>query len=459
MACNTFDPDPSLKLTFSVDTLRFDTVFTGMGSATRRVTLYNNNSTELIVHTAFLKKGKFFHVNIDGEANLDSIADIHLAPGDSLFVFVKVNIDPNNDNSPVLVEDELVIQTNSLQTLYLEACGQNVTILRQHQVLSTQTLTDKKPYLIYDYLVVDTLASLNIQPGARLYLHDGAQIVVYGSITAEGTLEKPITFRGDRLDDIYDSIPYHYVSGKWGGIFLMNDGATPATWKFDHCDILSGTIGLYAYGDNPAKCPNLQLINSRVHNFSQYGICLMNTNSTIANCEISNCASYCAYLQGGQHNFIHNTIASYFGSTYYRIQNTKKDTLSAVFINNLSKSYAKTDVYFANNIITGVQRNNIRLATPLPQYYSGRIEHNFLKADTCKLIAFADNVYAQDTDSALFVNTYYDKDYTYYNFELDSLSPARGIADPAVTALYPLDRLGRTRKTDTPDAGCYEYTE
>ena len=42
--------------------------------------------------------------------------------------------------------------------------------------------------------------------------------------------------------------------------------------------------------------------------------------------------------------------------------------------------------------------------------------------------------------------------------DMDSLSPARGIADSVAALLYPYDRLGNRRKLH-PDAGCYEYME
>ena len=46
--------------------------------------------------------------------------------------------------------------------------------------------------------------------------------------------------------------------------------------------------------------------------------------------------------------------------------------------------------------------------------------------------------------------------YKYYDFQLDSLSPARALADSTIAQQYPYDRLGIRRKS-LPDAGCYEY--
>ena len=48
-------------------------------------------------------------------------------------------------------------------------------------------------------------------------------------------------------------------------------------------------------------------------------------------------------------------------------------------------------------------------------------------------------------------------DYQYYDFRLDSLSPARGIGDSAVASRYPKDLLGNERTS--ADAGCYVFVE
>ena len=82
---------------------------------------------------------------------------------------------------------------------------------------------------------------------------------------------------------------------------------------------------------------------------------------------------------------------------------------------------------------------------------------NYLQTDSLPETFAQQNVYASDSDSIVFRNVYYLlKEYRYYDFQLDSLSPARGIADSVVALQYQYDRLGIRRKTK-PDAGCYEY--
>ena len=111
-----------------------------------------------------------------------------------------------------------------------------------------------------------------------------------------------------------------------------------------------------------------------------------------------------------------------------------------------------------NSIIAGVKRNSLMLATPLDDYYSGEFAYSYLQTDTLGQRFAHDNVYAQKRDTTLFVCDLYEDKEQYYDFRLDSLSPARDIADSLIATRYPLDRLGKNRLEDgKPDAGCYEY--
>ncbi len=456
--------NPNLQLTFSHDSLLFDTVFTDMGSSTKRMMVYNPNKNALLIERVEMKNGESFFINLDGENQLENLRDITLRGGDSLFLFVRAEIDPQNVNTPVLVEDAIVFHVNrKTQTIYLQAYGQDVEIMRSDEKFvqyDNLLIDNKKPYLIYDTLVV--AGNLTIKKGATLYMHSGAMIYAYGNVTAKGTLEEPIVIRGDRTDMLFDSVPYRVASAQWNGLYLVHlaDWRTP-TYTLDYVDILSGTIGLYALSENANKRPKMSLTNARIHNHSVYGLVLQNVDATVVNTEISNCASYCVYVAGGTHNFVHNTIASYFGFPYttINIHNTPREDVAAVYINNLSKNLAPTTTSFYNCIITGARKNNVVVATPLPDYYEGKFVGNYLLADSLSETFAQHNVYASDSDTVVFRNVYYlTKEYRYYDFQLDSLSPARGIADSVMASHFPTDRLGIRRKAH-PDAGCYEYEE
>ncbi len=449
--------DPAAQLTFSVDTLRFDTVFTGMQTPTLKFVVRNPQKEAIQISAITLKENKYFRINVDGETQTEQMQNILLPGKDSLFVFVKADIDKQNQNNPVFIEDAICFNVNGReQVVTIEAYGQDITILRQHWFTDDTTLSNEKPYLVYDYLAVDTARTLTIPEGTTIYMHDNAQIYIFGNLKAEGTLQKPIRVRGDRLDDMLVDVPYDYVAGRWGSIYLVQpeENNQTNTYDINYLEINSGIIGLACLNTNPYQKSQLRLINSRIHNFAQYGLYLQNTDAEIANCEISNCASYCVYLAGGEHRFTHNTVASYF--TGGNIQPVAREDVAAVYVNNLSKQTAKTTAYFYNNVIAGVRENNVVLATPLPDYYLGDFSHNYLRADSANA-NFADNVFYEKNDT-IFRNTQFTLERGYYNFMLDSVSPARGIGDIEVAKHYPLDRLGNPRPTDAaPDAGCYQW--
>lgn len=454
--------DPTLALKFSHDTVLFDTVFTTMGSSTKQIMVYNPNKNAIQIDQVSMREGKYFKINLDGENNLDQLRDITIRGGDSLFLFIRTYIDPLNENSPVFIEDDIAFGVNGhVQKINLQAYGQDVEKIRipGDSLIMTLSLTSQKPYLLYDTLNV---GNLTIEAGTTIYMHTGAGVYVYGSMKAQGTKEKPIVFRGDRTDRLFDSVPYRMASGQWDGIYLLHaQGMMPPTYTLDYVDILSGSVGLYVYSESTALIlPKLTMKNSRIHNHSIYGLVVQNVDAEVVNCEISNCASYCVYLAGGKHQFVHNTIAAYYGYPYTNLnihQNIIPEDVAAVYINNLSKNNAKTISSFTNCIITGGRKQSLMVATPLPDYYEGRFEGNYLRCDSLDEVFAKNNVYASDSDTMVFRNTYYlYEKYHYYDFHLDSLSPARGIGDSIMALKYPTDIVGCPRK-GKPDAGCYEY--
>ena len=457
--------DPSLQIYFSHDTVLFDTVFTDMGTSTHRVMIYNPNKNAVSIKQVSMQEGKYFHINLDGENDLDKLRDVIVRGEDSLFLFIRAHIDPLDENSPVLIEDNIAFLVNDqTQRITLQAYGQNIEKIQGDSglvVYQNLTLTNQKPYVLYDTIAV--AGKLSIEKGTTIYMHEGAAIYAYGSVLAQGTKEQPIIFRGDRTDKLFDSVPYRMASGQWNGIYLINDESfMPPTYCMEYVNILSGSVGLYAYSASTTRRPQLELKNSQIHNHSIYGVVLQNVDANVSNCEISNCASYCVYLAGGEHNFVHNTIAAYYGYPYSDLNihsNVIPEDVAAVYINDLSKNYAKTISSFSNCIITGGRKNNVVVATPLADEYKGQFVGNYLRADSLSEKFAHHNVYAAEEDTTVFRNIYYMyKKYHYYDFQLDSLSPARGIADSIIALSYPMDRIGNTRKPH-PDAGCYEYIE
>ncbi|MBR1878128.1 MAG: hypothetical protein IJ814_03870 [Paludibacteraceae bacterium] len=462
-ACREYQPssDPGAKLAFSCDTLCFDTVLTEQGSVTLQLMVYNPNKESVIIDRVWLDDGEAFKVNIDGEQDLSRLSDLPIYGGDSLFVFVRVaDFGATGVNDAVLIEDRLHfhLQTGSTQSVILEAYSQDAErlgIKGGRQQYRTYHFTADKPYLLFDTVIVT--GNVTIDAGTTIYMHNGAALYIGGNMTAIGTHAEPITIRGDRLDRLFDSVPYLYAAGSWDGIYLQTD--VPRTYHLQYVDILSGNVGLYAYSTCSGRLPKLAMNGCRIHNHSLYGLVLVNTDATVVNTEISNCASYCVYCSGGTHDFIHSTIASYFGYTTIHVQSVAKEDAAAVFIDNLQKTGPKTTSSFYNSIITGYQKNQLVVATPFDQYYPGIFLGNYLKTDSLRIPHAQENIYWQKSDTnAVFRNDFYEyKKYVYYDFRLDSLSPAIGIGDSIAALPYSTDRNGISRSMQKPDAGCYQH--
>ena len=472
-----FSSDPNHRLSFSVDTLSFDTVFSTITSSTKRIMVRNTNSKALRINEIGLAAGSssVFRINVDGEASANNrFQDIEISAKDSMYLFVSVNVEELNQDSPLFIEEQLFFQLNgSTQQIVLETFGQDVEIFRGKTILNDSTLTASKPYIIYDSLAIISEKTLTLAAGCRLYFHKNADLYVYGNLHAEGTAASPIVLRGDRFDKINFSspIPYNDVAGQWGGLYLIGNG----THKMKHVNINSGSVGVYLKPSSAAssipdvaEMPKLDIVNCKIHNFLFYGLAVQNADVTVLNSEISNTGSYSVYLNGGNHTFVHTTIANYFNSGVSALQPKNRDNAEpAVMIMNLERSAPMTS-RFLNCVIAGSFDNEFSLATRFPEHYEGTFRNTYIKRSTLDYLPFQpeDTILFYEKNDTIFKSTVLNYERKqYYNFEPDSVSPLRRLADPDITyfgtysadLLKDLNGVDRT-KSDKPAAGAYEWT-
>ena len=85
------------NLSFSVDTLVFDTVFTTIGSTTQQFKIYNKENKTVQIEEIQLMGGSNspFRINMDGLMGTE-FSKIELEGKDSLFTFVEVTLNVNN---------------------------------------------------------------------------------------------------------------------------------------------------------------------------------------------------------------------------------------------------------------------------------------------------------------------------------------------------------------------------
>ena len=85
-----YSSNPNHRLSFSVDTLSFDTVFTTIGSATKEFMIYNRNDQPLLISEIMLASGEEtgFRINVDGRKG-DHFQNVRIQADDSLYVLWK----------------------------------------------------------------------------------------------------------------------------------------------------------------------------------------------------------------------------------------------------------------------------------------------------------------------------------------------------------------------------------
>jgi hypothetical protein len=308
---DNYSSNPNLRLAFSTDTLSFDTVFTTVGSATKQFMVYNPNNKALnITSISLISKGSSgFRMNVDGRIGTD-FSNIEIRPKDSLYVFVEVTVDPQDKNNPFEIKDSVAFVLNgNRQMVLLQAYGQDVHIIKGGLKIEKDTLlSSERPYLIYDSLFVAPNVTLTIEAGAGFYLNQKAHIEVYGTVIARGTLENPIVFRGDRLDDLIPGqLAYDDTPGQWMGITFHPESFNN---QFEYVIVRNGKTGL-TFMPSVTDQPKMRFISSQITNMSGNLLYAENCHIEDANTEFSNAEDSLIALSGGKYRFIHCTIANF----------------------------------------------------------------------------------------------------------------------------------------------------
>jgi len=439
-------------LEFSLDTVMFDTVFTTIGSATKRFKVYNPYDEAIIISSIDVAKGNGsnFKINVNGTPG-NSAKDVELAGNDSLFVFVEVNIDPGRDE--MLESDSVVFKTNgNMQDIKLAAYGQDVHLIND-SVVRTTTWQNDKPYLIYNSMAVDSGEVLTIEQGTQLHFHRGSQMYVVGTLNVNGTVEEPVVFQGDRLEYMYDDVP-----GQWKGIWITKQSKDNV---INHAEIKNAVIGIQvdSVGSN---YPMLSIHNSVIQHHSFAGIYTQLSAVFATNCVIADCGYYAVALtRGGQYWFYHCTIANYW-------RNTVRQTPSLLLSNYLEHDesvllYGLSNAEFKNCILYGNVDTEMYPDNKYDVEYESFnyiFENCMLKIDPELEIDTEDTKYYKNiilNQSPSFVDT------ENYKFELDTLSPAKDSGNPQLlidfSNLLNFDILGNPRSITEPDLGAYERLE
>ena len=470
-----FVTDPSAQLEFSVDTLRFDTVFTTLGSATRILKVFNTNDAPIQISDIRLegKSNTKFIFNVDGISR-ETFQEVTVPAQDSIYIFGEVTIDPDQplSSSPFIIYDDLVFQTNgNTQRVTLEAFGQNANYIPssssdgQISVLSCQnesiTWDDPKPYVIYGVLVVDS-CQLVLPAGTRVHVHGGivntldeaGESLVYndgivfftqnGSLTSQGTLEEPVIIEGDRLEESFDD-----VSGQWAGVRFS---AGSVGNIMNHTIIKNSIVG--ARVDSAAS---LLINDCQFHNTAGSGLIGIHSTIRATNSLFYNNNSNCVQLTyGGNYNFDYCTLAS------YGVDASALSISNALCLDQLCTQFRinPANAVFRNSIIFGSRDDEVDLFNRIPledpAFFNYRLENCLVRVNDLPEEEFYTDFFDRcapclngSPQDSLFMSIPED------NYRLDTMSMAEMNAQPINTITLDLD--GNMRDAATPDIGCYEF--
>ena len=308
------------NLTFSIDTLVFDTVFTTIGSTTQLFKIYNEDSKTVTIDQIELMGGTDspFRINIDGIPG-KLFSSVKLEGKDSLFAFVEVTLKVNNQTNPMVIKDSIRFRTNGKdQYLQLRVWGQDMYYHYSRLTEGNQLLDlnegiwpNDKPHLIYGAAFIDEGKTLSIQAGTKVYFHKNALLYNYkGTLNVNGALNNEVIFQGDRLESDYED-----VSGQFYGIYL--DHALPSS--INYAIIKNGTTGIHLFENNTSNTNQytLRLTNTKIFNNTNNGVLIYSGASVYAdNCVISKNGGFgLLVLLSGDFNINHCNILGYNSSS------------------------------------------------------------------------------------------------------------------------------------------------
>ena len=444
---DNFSTDSSLRLTFSQDTLRLDTILTEIGSSTHILKVYNRNSEALNISSIILADAERsgFRMNVDGIRGSNH-TNVEIRQRDSLFIFIEATLPQMNSDAPVFSKDSIVFITNGvMQDVKLMAFGQDFIAFNGKTITQDTVINSQRPIVIYDSLCVEANTKLTLEAGVKLYFHNNADLRVRGQLVANGTLQSPVQFRGDRTDNMFSYLPYDRLPGQWGGIRFYESSLNNV---LDFVDIHGGQYGIRcdSTGIDETK---LTFTNSSIHQVAGDALQLTACKAFVGNSLLSNAGYYCVNISGGDYEFVHCTLANYFS------WNVKRGA-ALIFRNELNgEIYPLHGVSFKNSIIAGSSSDELygsRSANediPFNYFFSNCLINSVTEENDN-----ISNVQWQKDDNFVMMDSRTQS----YDFLITEESKAINWGSREDALSFPTDLRGNSRLDDeAPDAGCYEW--
>jgi len=423
---DNFSTSTGLRLTFPEDTLKMDTVFSRTPSSTYTFWVYNENDAGIRVQSVRLRRGNQtgFRVNVDGiyldNSNGSQTSDVEIRKNDSILVFVELTAAENGQRAPMLVEDDLLflLESGVEQKVCLQAWSWDAKKLYSPAITKDTLIESDLPIVIFGNLKVEEGVTLSIR-NTCLYFHDSSGLDVYGSLHTENCV-----LRGDRLDDMFDYLPYDRVSGQWNGVHLYETSSGNTMLRTEIRNPLRGVVCDSAALDST----NLRLAMTEcvIHNCQETGLEVYNAYISLDHCQLTNTGGDCISVVGGIADINYCTFAQFYPFVSSR---------GAAF--RFSNRYDETDMPLqrlscVGSIMTGYDDDvvmGVAGSEDVPFNYDFRLCLMRTPAVTDDSLHFEQILWETPKDSIQGKQHFVliDEDNLIYDFHLDSLSTAQGL--------------------------------
>ncbi|MCC5945544.1 MAG: hypothetical protein JJT94_11470 [Bernardetiaceae bacterium] len=432
----------SVRLRFSSDTISFDTLFTTLGSFTKRFKIYNpSNRAVEITKIGMTTPSSIFQLIINGQET-ERLESVRLRGRDSLLVLLQTRLDATDANLPFLIEDFIrIVQKDFEQRIPVRAWGQNARFLRNEVIDGNVVWDSNLPYVIEGSVLVRGF--LRLLPNVEVYFMPGSAFLVEGTLRAESDVERPIRFTSIRNDPAFRN-----QIGQWFGIIF---GERSRNNILRHVRIRNATIGIRFGNPSREAQPALLIENSIIENMAETGLLCLNSQVRVENTLIHNCLNQTVtLLAGGDYEFAHCTFANY-GFNFLREEPSFVASNRFVFQDNRGAEVVLEEpllLNMSNTIVWGSLREELFFVASEATGFETIFSHNIFKTENISL-DINNNQISTANDFLSFKNP------REGDFQLDSLSPAQD-AGASLGIMFDLEMNPRS---DPPDIGAYERIE
>ncbi len=480
------NPGEEGVLTFSRDTVAFDTVFTTFLTPSERLIVFNEQGRPLQIDRVWLEKGSAseFNMIVDGiQAN--DVTDLTILPEDSLHLFINLK----SKETDAFAEDAILFEVNGeiqrvpVEAFILDAYFLTARIEQEGNFLSIQgfffrqdtTLTPDKPIIMDGPIFIPEGVTVTILPGTQIFftpyqfgIRDSnsapvfglfSWLIVDGTLKAQGQPGNKIVFQGARLDSLYQENP-----AQWRGLWFRE---TSRDNVLEHCEVKNGLLGVQVDGISNTLAPKLLMQYSEVKNMGAHGIIGVGQDKTgtalnrppsiwMENCIVNTCKQRTlAILGGGHYRFYNCTFANF--SLFRFSRRTPQLLLTNWWYGDDGESIDvfPTDIELTNSIVWGSEDDEIVLDSVL-NYDRLVFDHCLIKVSE----EYQPSVLPHVAGGGVNQDPLF-RDYLYRDYRLKEGSPAinAGLDFPPGSTFYLDDFRNRadSLRYDGFDIGAWEY--